>query len=191
MISKVTKARIFLVVIIILFTAPFLSSWYLVFFTDFKKNDLGLQNGELIIPVIEVGPIKVVSIGETNQEILIGKWTISGFAEGECDKKCQELLYKIRQLRLALGKNLDKVGRLIFSNHESILNFDAEFKGQKVVIDSSEIERVNLLFSGIPDFDQNDIFLIDPYGFVMMRYKRDTEPRKIIKDIERLIKHSS
>lgn len=191
MISKVTKARIFLVVIIILFTAPFLSSWYLVFFTDFKKNDLGLQNGELIIPVIEVGPIKVVSIGETNQEILIGKWTISGFAEGECDKKCQELLYKIRQLRLALGKNLDKVGRLIFSNHESILNFDAEFKGQKVVIDSSELERVNLLFSGIPDFDQNDIFLIDPYGFVMMRYKRDTEPRKIIKDIERLIKHSS
>lgn len=191
MISKVIKARIFLVVIIILFTAPFLSSWYLVFFTDFKKNDLGLQNGKLIIPVIEVGPIKTVSIGENNQEMMIGKWTISGFVEGECDSRCEELLYKIRQLRLALGKNLDKVGRLIFSNHASILNFDAEFKGQKVVIDSSELERVSKLFSNIPDFDQNDIFLIDPYGFVMMRYKRDVEPRKIIKDIERLIKHSS
>ena len=64
-------------------------------------------------------------------------------------------------------------------------------RGQKVVIDSSELERVSQLFSNIPDFDQNDIFLIDPYGFVMMRYKRDVEPRKIIKDIERLIKHSS
>ena len=191
MISKVTKARIFLVAIIILFTAPFLSSWYLVFFTDFKKNDPGVQNGELIIPVVEIGPIETISIGGTEKQALIGKWTIAGFVDGECDTKCQELLYKIRQLRLALGKNLDKVGRLIFSNHESILNFDAEFKGQKVVIDSSELERVSQLFSNIPDFDQNDIFLIDPYGFVMMRYKRDVEPRKIIKDIERLIKHSS
>ncbi|MGA0121221.1 MAG: hypothetical protein ACO3HJ_07185, partial [Methylophilaceae bacterium] len=84
MISKVTKARIFLVVIIILFTAPFLSSWYLVFFTDFKKNDLGVQNGELIIPVVEVGPIETVSIGGTEKEALIGKWTISGFVDGEC-----------------------------------------------------------------------------------------------------------
>ena len=75
----------------------------------------------------------------------------------------KKLLYKIRQLRLALGKNLDKVGRLIFSNHESILNFESEFRGQNVVIDASELERVNQLFSGISDFDQNDIFLIDPY----------------------------
>jgi len=191
MISKVTKARIFLVAIIILFTAPFLSSWYLVFFTDFKKNDLGVQNGELIIPVVEIGPIETISIGGTEKQALIGKWTISGFVDGECENQCQEFLYKIRQIRLALGKNLDKVGRLIFSNHESILNFDTEFRGQHVVIDSSELERINQLFSGISDFDQNDIFLIDPYGFVMMRYKRDAEPKGIIKDIERLIKHSS
>ena len=34
------------------------------------------------------------------------------------------------------------------------------------------------------------IFLIDPYGYLMMQYPKGTEPKGIIKDIERLIKNS-
>ena len=71
MISKVVKARIALVVIVALFTAPFIASWYLVFYTDFKKNDIVVQNGSLTHPVIEVGAIEAIAIGdETKQKLL-------------------------------------------------------------------------------------------------------------------------
>ena len=131
MISKVVKARIALVVIVTLFTAPFI------------------------------------------------------------DTDCEKLLYTLRQTRLALGKNLDKVGRLVLTDSDEVLGYEEEYKGQKVVKDPEEYDRLMNKFGEIENFDANDIYLIDPYGFIMMRYDRSMNPKGIIKDVERLIKNSS
>ena len=191
MISKVVKARIALVVIVALFTAPFIASWYLVFYTDFKKNDIGVQNGSLIHPVIEVGAIEAIAIGDETKQKLLGKWTLTGFVSAGCDADCEKLLYTLRQTRLALGKNLDKVGRLVLTDNDEVLGYEEEYKGQKVVKDPEEYDRLMNKFREIENFDANDIYLIDPYGFIMMRYDRDMNPKGIIKDVERLIKNSS
>lgn len=191
MISKVVKARISLIVIVILFTSPFIASWYLVFYTDFKKNDIGVQNGSLIDPVIEVGVIEGQAIGDNTKQKLLGKWTLTAFVSNGCNVDCEKLLYTLRQTRLALGKNLDKVGRLILTDSEEVMSYVEEYKGQKVVKDPVEYDRLINKFREIENFDATDIFLIDPYGFIMMRYKRDMNPKGIIKDVERLIKNSS
>ena len=191
MISKVVKSRIALVVIVTLFTAPFIASWYLVFYTDFKKNDIGVQNGSLIHPVIEVGAIEAIAIGDATKQKLLGKWTLTGFVSSSCDADCEKLLYTLRQTRLALGKNLDKVGRLVLTDNDEVLGYEEEYKGQKVVKDPEEYDRLMNKFREIENFDANDIYLIDPYGFIMMRYDRGMNPKGIIKDVERLIKNSS
>ena len=191
MISKVVKARIALVVIVTLFTAPFIASWYLVFYTDFKKNDMGVQNGSLINPVIEVGEIEAIAIGDETKQKLLGKWTLTGFVASGCDTDCENLLYTLRQTRLALGKNLDKVGRLILTDSDEVLGYEEEYMGQKVVKDPEEYDRLINKFREIENFDANDVYLIDPYGFIMMRYERSMNPKGIIKDVERLIKNSS
>ena len=191
MISKVVKARIALVVIVALFTAPFIASWYLVFYTDFKKNDIGVQNGSLIHPVIEVGAIEAIAIGDETKQKLLGKWTLTGFVSSGCDTDCERLLYTLRQTRLALGKNLDKVGRLVLTDSDEVLSYEEDYKGQKVVKDPEEYDRLMNKFREIENFDANDIYLIDPYGFIMMRYDISMNPKGIIKDVERLIKNSS
>jgi len=191
MISKVVKARIALVVIVALFTAPFIASWYLVFYTDFKKNDIGVQNGSLIHPVIEVGEIEAIAIGDETKQKLLGKWTLTGLISTGCDADCEKLLYTLRQTRLALGKNLDKVGRLVLTDSDEVLDYEKEYRGQKVVKDPEEFGRLMNKFREIENFDANDIYLIDPYGFIMMRYDRSINPKGIIKDVERLIKNSS
>jgi len=191
MISRVVKARIALVVIVTLFTAPFIASWYLLFYTDFKKNDIGVQNGSLIHPVIKVGEIEAIAIGDETKQKLLGKWTLTGFVSSGCDTDCEKLLYILRQTRLALGKNLDKVGRLVLTDSDEVLEYEEEYKGQKVVKDPEEYDRLMNKFGEIENFDANDIYLIDPYGFIMMRYDRDMNPKGIIKDVERLIKNSS
>lgn len=191
MISKVVKSRIALVVIVTLFTAPFIASWYLVFYTDFKKNDIGVQNGSLIHPVIEVGAIEAIAIGDATKQKLLGKWTLTGFVSSSCDADCEKLLYTLRQTRLALGKNLDKVGRLVLTDNDEVLGYEEEYKGQKVVKDPEEYDRLMNKFREIENFDASDVYLIDPYGFIMMRYDRSMNPKGIIKDVERLIKNSS
>ena len=45
------------------------------------------------------------------------KWTLVFFTENDCDKTCQEKLYKLRQIRLAIGKDREKVERLLVVNN--------------------------------------------------------------------------
>jgi hypothetical protein len=100
-------------------------------------------------------------------------------------------LYTLRQTRLALGKNLDKVGRLVLTDSDEVLSYEEDYKGQKVVKDPEEYGRLMNKFREIENFDASEIYLIDPYGFIMMRYDRSSNPKGIIKDVERLIKNSS
>jgi cytochrome oxidase Cu insertion factor (SCO1/SenC/PrrC family) len=60
-----------------------------------------------------------------------------------------------------------------------------------VVKDPEEYDRLMNKFREIENFDASDVYLIDPYGFIMMRYDRSMNPKGIIKDVERLIKNSS
>ena len=51
-------------------------------------------------------------------------------------------------------------------------------------------DRLNSRIKSYPAFDSESIYLIDPYGNLMMQYKKGTNPSGIIKDIERLIRIS-
>ena len=48
MISQQNKGRLVLIAIAAMFFLPILLSWYLNFFTDFKKDAEGIQHGVLI-----------------------------------------------------------------------------------------------------------------------------------------------
>ena len=54
----------------------------------------------------------------------------------------------------------------------------------------TKFESIITVFKGNPELKSNSIYLIDPYGNLMMQYKDGTEPTGIIKDIERLIRNA-
>jgi cytochrome oxidase Cu insertion factor (SCO1/SenC/PrrC family) len=56
--------------------------------------------------------------------------------------------------------------------------------------DKDSKDRLNSRIKSYPAFDSESIYLIDPYGNLMMQYKKGTNPSGIIKDIERLIRIS-
>ena len=192
MLSKKTKARIFLIGIAMLFFVPILLSWYLVFYTDFKKNSSGVQNGKLINPAIELADLKGSNIANSETVSLKDKWVLTFFVDNVCDKLCEDHLYQVRQIRLALGEDRGSIDRLLIS--KSIIpweNYTESYSGQKY-INSSFSGYKNLLsrLSEYKDFSDKSIYLIDPFGFLMMEYPEGTSPIGIIKDIERLIKNS-
>ena len=191
MVNKKSKARIILLGVALIFIIPIFVSWYLVFFTDFKKEDGGTQKGEIISPVISLGELEVYDIKNDAVSSINDKWTLVFFVESECNQFCEDKLYEVRQIRLALGKDRDKVDRLLVSRKiQSWEAFSYSFNGQKYIDPKSkDYERLVKKFEEYPKFDTSGTYLIDPFGFLMMKYKLDANPMGTIKDIERLIRN--
>jgi cytochrome oxidase Cu insertion factor (SCO1/SenC/PrrC family) len=189
--SKILRSRLILLGVALVFIIPILVSWYLVFFSDFKKGDGGTQKGELISPVIPLGEPEVFNLKSKTIESINGKWTLLFFVENECNKLCEDKLYQLRQIRLALGKDRDKVDRLLVSkNKQQWSQYTNSFNGQKYIDPTSR--DYNRLIKKLNDYAGLDLkatYLIDPYGFLMMKYPQDDNPMGTIKDIERLIKN--
>lgn len=189
--SKILRSRLILLGVALVFIIPILVSWYLVFFSDFKKGDGGTQKGELISPVIPLGEPEVFNLKSKTIESITGKWTLLFFVENECNQLCEDKLYQIRQIRLALGKDRDKVDRLLVSkNKQQWSQYTNSFNGQKYIDPTSrDYNRLIKKFNDYADLDLKATYLIDPYGFLMMKYPQDDNPMGTIKDIERLIKN--
>ena len=191
MVNKKLSSRLVLLGVALIFIIPILVSWYLVFFTDFKKEDGGTQKGEIISPVIPLGELEVYDIKSGAISSINEKWTLVFFVDSECNQICEDKLYQVRQIRLALGKDRDQVDRLVVSGKiQSWENFSEVFNGQKY-IDPQSKSYVGLIkkFDDYPGFDRRGTYLVDPFGFLMMKYKTDANPMGTIKDIERLIKN--
>jgi cytochrome oxidase Cu insertion factor (SCO1/SenC/PrrC family) len=190
MISQKNKGRLVLIVIALMFFIPILLSWYLSFFSDFKKDAKGIQHGILIEPPIPLGNLQAFSIGETNIDELQKKWTLVFFTGKSCKQDCQNKLYQLRQIRLAVGKDRDKVERLLIADKSlDWEKFKDDYKDQKVIDDRSKsYNSLIKLFKQYEGFDMSSIYLIDAYGSLIMKYQKDAKPKGIIKDIERLIR---
>lgn len=189
--SKILRSRLILLGVALVFIIPILVSWYLVFFSDFKKGDGGTQKGELISPVIPLGEPEVFNLKSKTIESINGKWTLLFFVENECNQLCEDKLYQLRQIRLALGKDRDKVDRLLVSkNKQQWSQYTNSFNGQKYIDPTSrDYNRLIKKLNDYADLDLKATYLIDPYGFLMMKYPQDDNPMGTIKDIERLIKN--
>ncbi|MDG2253188.1 MAG: hypothetical protein P8K73_06060 [Methylophilaceae bacterium] len=192
MINKQFKPRLALIGIALTFFIPIFVSWYLVFFSDYKESIKTVNNGELISPIVNLGEINMLSFTDDkvyNQE---RKWILVFLVNEECNELCQENLYQIRQIRLAIGRDQDKLERLIISSTKlDWTSYRKDFPGQKFIDDSmSNFDKIINTFTSNQELKRNSIYLIDPYGNLMMQYKKGTKPNGIIKDIERLIKNA-
>lgn len=196
-----TRSRLSLIFIFSLFAAPVVVAWLVFFvFPDWKPTGTS-HHGQLVspvrlLPVFELGTVA----GEfVDNSYLRGKWTFVSVLQGECEESCVQLLYKVRQVRLTQGKNIDRVQRLLLWSTNGVSpdkqrDLQAHFPGL-VIADLNVEEHGELLktlqLDDIDPFQASRTYLVDPLGNVMMSYEQDTEPRGIVKDLERLLKYSS
>ena len=111
---------------------------------------------------------------------LRGKWVLVTADAAACDAYCEKKLYFMRQVRRAQGKDMDRIERLwlVSGRGEPRPELLAAIEGTRVV-------RV-----GDAAFTPDYIYLVDPLGNLMMRFPRDPDPSRIIKDLQRLMKYS-
>ncbi|HYN13384.1 MAG TPA: cytochrome C oxidase subunit I [Burkholderiales bacterium] len=127
--------------------------------------------GELIAPRTLSGP---------PFDALRGKWVLVSFDAAACDAYCEKKLYFMRQVRRAQGKDIARVERLwlIAGTGAPRPELLAAIEGTRIVPSADAA------------FSPDHIYLVDPLGNLMLRFPRDPDPSKMLKDLQRLLKYS-
>ena len=121
-----------------------------------------------------------------------GKWIMLKVGGGECAEACQKQLFAMRQWRLMQGKNMDRVERvwLVTDNAPLDTMTIRQYDGMHLLRAPSGVVTQWLpAEAGTQPSDH--IYLIDPLGNLMMRFPADPDPRKVYKDIAKLLKASA
>jgi hypothetical protein len=121
-----------------------------------------------------------------------GKWIMVKVGGGACDEACSKQLFAMRQLRTMQGKNMDRVERVwLITDQEPV---DTMLIRQ---YDDMHMLRVPAaqLTKWLPVEPggklEDHIFLVDPRSNLMMRFPKDPDPRKVNKDLAKLLKASA
>jgi cytochrome oxidase Cu insertion factor (SCO1/SenC/PrrC family) len=121
-----------------------------------------------------------------------GKWVMLQVSDAECDKACRTRLHDMRQLRLAQGKDMDRIERVWLITDKQPLEtmLMREYDGTRMLRVQPEVLKAWLPAENSTT-PADHIYLIDPLGNLMMRFPKDADPNKIKKDIAKLLKASS
>lgn len=176
--DPVRQGRIKLLGLAAIFSLPVVLGW-IAFLFDLVPGATG-NYGELVAPRPVEGP---------GLETLRGSWVMLTFDAPECDAYCERKLYFMRQVRRAQGKEQLRVERVW------VLTGSGSPKSELLAaIDETRVlpppggRFVAQFPYAVSPVDH--IYLIDPRGNLMMRYPRDPDPSRMIRDLQRILKYA-
>lgn len=118
------------------------------------------------------------------------KWVMLTIQTANCDARCQNKLYLMRQLRTAQSKNMIRLERVWLVADAGKPDAKLlEMHPGLILVKSPDPLWMTQLPAG------NDtgahIYLIDPLGNFVLRYDDTSEPQGMLKDLGRLLKYST
>lgn len=167
-----------------------------MFYTGWLNPEGHSNNGELIQPPAQVEALNMQGVDGApladrfGPELQEPEWMLMVVAQN-CDANCEDLLYRTRQVNIALGKNANRVNRSAWlggMSDELTQRWQAEY---------SSMEKLRLRGSATPSWpagvnpaEQPRILVVDPFGNIVLHYGVEHTGKKILKDIKHLLKLS-
>ena len=186
-----------IILLLLAFIVPVLAA-YLVYI-NMGEVSKTRNNGELIVPPRALEKLQLqTTVGKSfGMEELKGNWHLVYLGTGPCAETCQDRLSLMHQTRMAQGSAMSRVRLLYIALDKPPANTDKLIHDYtRLTILTGEQEK---LAKAIKLFEtdalhnireEHLIFMIDPLGNLMMRYKKDVRLIGIIKDLEHLLKIS-
>ena len=116
-----------------------------------------------------------------------GKWIFGTY--GLEAEDLEQALYLMRQLNVALNRDIYRLKRVVFAKPSA--NLDSALKDyprNEIIIDEQELlyKKIDTL-EGEDFFKEQKIFIIDSYGRAVMYFPISMDPKLILKDLKVLI----
>jgi cytochrome oxidase Cu insertion factor (SCO1/SenC/PrrC family) len=194
----VTLSRIKMIALISIYAAPLLAAWL---WLGYVRNNEGAGvrvNGELITPAVPVSDFALQDAAGEQWGLndLKEKWSMVYFSRDACGAECEKSLYNMRQVRLSTGRRMDRVQRVFVTGDLQNMADKLKQAGEGLAVVGGTSEQLSLLdtqFKAAQDGMTpctGCIYLVDPFGNLMMRFSPDLDPKKMYKDLKHLLKVS-
>ncbi len=182
----------------LVFLLPLAIAAYLYYVPTSWRPTHTVNYGSLIEPARPLPEVALPTVdgASTPADFLHHRWTLIYVGSGLCDERCHEALYQIRQVRLALNNDRDRVQRLFVATEPCCdLAFLAREHVGLVTAQGASPQAIRLLAEFPADAGTvataGGIYIADPLGNLMMVHPRDSNPRYLLEDLKRLLKLSS
>ena len=175
--------------------APVIAS-YVMFYVirpEGRKN-----YGELIQPARALPAVQARLLDGSPYAMpaLQGQWLLVSVAGGACDEACQKRIYWTRQLREVMGRDKDRIERVWLVMDDAPV--DAKLIAQvHAPLNDAQALRVDAatLAAWLPTTAaaqniQDHLYVVDPYGNLMLRWPVDIDAAKAKRDIHNLLRAS-
>jgi len=189
------SGRLQMLLVLAVCAAPVIASY----FTYYVVRPGARSNyGELIDPQRPIPdlPLTTLDGAPVKAASLKGQWLLVAVSGGACDTTCEKQLYLQRQLRETLGKEHDRVDKVWFVTDDvkprpevlaAVNPHGAEATVLKVPADA----LAAWLSPAAGQPLGNHFYIVDPMGNWMMREPVDADPKKVKRDLEKLLRASS
>lgn len=189
------KTRSYLIGLFAVFFGPLFFAMWLFYVPNSWLSSRTQNHGTLFVPAqpLEEFELKAIDGSSWSHEEFTGKWTLLYIGDTTCDLYCEANLFKMRQVRLTLGRDSERVQRKYLGLHThkntQAINelFSKYHRMQAAWFDKSVVDKALPQFQTLPI---HQIYVIDPLGNLMMWYPKDATSKGMKKDLKRLLKVS-
>lgn len=195
--NKTSRGRKTFLLLVALFFGPLIAAWVYFFVADPETFKAEVNRGHLIDPPRPVSVDPAIDLDSFAAEDIVRRtWTMVFVAPGDCDSTCQETLFKMRQIRLSLGRRMERVHGLLLTTSLPTPEFSNALSEQHsglTVLSSADAPRIEKALTELygDEIDMlNQFYIIDPLGNLMMMYQPDADPSDVMHDLKHLLKVS-
>ena len=187
-----------------LFLVPLLLAFYMYYGTDWRPVKR-VNHGTLISPARPLPTVNLPrepltdpdpnapapSADTPEPKLFRAKWSIVYIGEGNCDERCRQALYVMRQTRLSLNNEMSRVDRLfLVTGNCCAREFLLHEHPGLVVADATAADGARLLQEFPADGRPYSLFIVDPLGNLMMSYDSRQNPKGLLEDLQKLLRLS-
>ena len=160
-----------------LFLLPLALAFWVYYGTDWRPVKT-VNHGELIHPA---RPLPAYT--GLPADLFRHKWSLVYIGDGQCDESCRSALVVMRQTRLSLNNEMDRVARvfLVTGNCCAREFLDREHPVLKVLTAPADLSQFPA------DNRAQSLFIVDPLGNLMMRYDIRQNPKGLLQDLKKLL----
>jgi len=177
--------------VVLTFVAPVVLA-YAIFF--FGNVDSFTNKGEILDPIVDISALKLKDENVTliPLKTLTYKWRLISFVGSDCDTACNSRLYDSRQIHKSLGKDQHRVLRMIvhLQPPSADLNKLIESEYPNALNVYGDEKAISAVLGETAKINENEIYIMDPMGNIMMRFTQDQPNKDFQKDLRKLLKAS-
>lgn len=170
-----------------LFAGPLIAAFWLYYGAESLQPSGRTNHGLLLEPIVN---LEEVATNPGRAGWVRDRWVLLYAHDGECGSTCRDALHTLRQSRLMLGQDMDRLARVFLHGQAppDRVFLEEQHPGLITLVDRAlqrELEAIRPSGRAAGGY-----YLVDPLGNLVMYFPPDIVPGDMVDDIEHLLELS-